>query len=90
MRTQALSLAALLSTFVTALPQQQQVFKYPGVQRRPLVLWHGLGDSYNSEGMTEFADMIKKVHDGIFIHSIYVDEKTDEDRRAGFVSFSGT
>ncbi|KAI0035863.1 alpha/beta-hydrolase [Vararia minispora EC-137] len=53
-------------------------------KRRPLVLWHGMGDSYASEGMLEFAEMIKGVHDGIFVHSIYLDENLDEDRRAGF------
>ncbi|KAJ3901416.1 palmitoyl-protein thioesterase [Lentinula edodes] len=51
---------------------------------RPLVLWHGLGDSYASPGMLEFASMIKNVHPGIFIHSIYIEEELDKDRQAGF------
>ncbi|KAJ7497100.1 palmitoyl-protein thioesterase [Mycena latifolia] len=51
---------------------------------RPLVLWHGLGDSATSPGMLRFADEIKTVHPGIFIHSVYIDEDLDEDRRAGF------
>ncbi|KAJ7874705.1 Alpha/Beta hydrolase protein [Mycena olivaceomarginata] len=51
---------------------------------RPLVLWHGLGDSANAPGMLRFAEEIKTVHPGIFVHSIYIDEDLDEDRRAGF------
>ncbi|KAJ7078884.1 palmitoyl-protein thioesterase [Mycena belliarum] len=51
---------------------------------RPLVLWHGLGDSATSKGMLQFADEIKSVHPGIFVHSIYIDEDLDQDRRAGF------
>ncbi|KAJ6558542.1 palmitoyl-protein thioesterase [Mycena vulgaris] len=51
---------------------------------RPLVLWHGLGDSANAPGMLRFAEEIKSVHPGIFIHSIYIDEDLDKDRRAGF------
>jgi hypothetical protein len=35
--------------------------------------------------MLRFAEEIKTVHPGIFVHSIYIDEDLDEDRRAGFV-----
>lgn len=52
---------------------------------RPLVLWHGLGDSYASPAMLEFMNLIKKVHPDIFIHSIYLDENLEEDRKAGWV-----
>ncbi|KAJ7755725.1 palmitoyl-protein thioesterase [Mycena maculata] len=51
---------------------------------RPLVLWHGLGDSAISEGMLEFAAEITTVHPGIFIHSVYIEEDIDKDRQAGF------
>ncbi|KAL5485072.1 hypothetical protein ACEPAI_7714 [Sanghuangporus weigelae] len=51
---------------------------------RPLVLWHGLGDSYASPGMLEFAELIKGVHPGIFVHSIYLDKNLDADQRASF------
>ncbi|KAJ4468266.1 palmitoyl-protein thioesterase [Lentinula aciculospora] len=51
---------------------------------RPLVLWHGLGDSYASPGMLEFTSMIKNVHPNIFIHSVYIEEELDKDRQAGF------
>ncbi|KAJ7209623.1 palmitoyl-protein thioesterase [Mycena pura] len=51
---------------------------------RPLVLWHGLGDSANSPGMLQFADEIKTVHPGIFVHSVYIDEDLNKDKQAGF------
>lgn len=35
--------------------------------------------------MVEFADLIKDIHPGIFIHSIYIEENNDDDRKAGFV-----
>ncbi|KAJ7128901.1 palmitoyl-protein thioesterase [Mycena crocata] len=34
--------------------------------------------------MLRFADEIKTVHPGIFIHSVYLDEEADKDRQAGF------
>ncbi|KAI0331191.1 alpha/beta-hydrolase [Cubamyces sp. BRFM 1775] len=52
--------------------------------RRPLVIWHGLGDSYASPGMLEFMNLIKGMHPGIFIHSVYLNENIEEDERAGF------
>ncbi|KAF9052293.1 palmitoyl-protein thioesterase [Hymenopellis radicata] len=51
---------------------------------RPLVLWHGLGDSYASDGMVQFGELIKEIHAGIFIHSIYIVDNNDDDRKACF------
>ncbi len=53
---------------------------------RSLVLWHGLGDSYASPGMLEFAELIQDVHPGIFVHSVYIDQDLRRDREAGVVS----
>jgi palmitoyl-protein thioesterase len=53
---------------------------------RPLVIWHGLGDTYASPGMDRFQNEIKEMHPGIFIHSIFIDEDPNADQRASFVS----
>ncbi|KAI0829895.1 alpha/beta-hydrolase [Trametes gibbosa] len=52
--------------------------------RRPLVIWHGLGDSYASPGMLDFMSRIKDIHPGIYIHSVYLNETLKEDERASF------
>lgn len=59
-----------------------------GASPRPLVIWHGLGDSYASPGMLEFASMIQDLHPGIFIHSVYLEKDLDKDKQAGFVRMS--
>ncbi|KAF8332056.1 alpha/beta-hydrolase [Cantharellus anzutake] len=51
---------------------------------RPLVLWHGLGDSANSEGMQAFAQLVRDVHPGLFVHSIYLEHTEDADQKAGW------
>ncbi|KIY67317.1 alpha/beta-hydrolase [Cylindrobasidium torrendii FP15055 ss-10] len=51
---------------------------------RPLVIWHGLGDSYASEGIVEFGKLIEEIHPGIFIHSVYIVDNNDDDRKATF------
>lgn len=54
-------------------------------ERRPLVIWHGMGDSYNAPGMLEVIDEIKNMHPGIFVHSVHLAEETDDDRKAAYV-----
>jgi len=51
---------------------------------RPLVIWHGLGDTYDSSGLVKFQSAIEKMHPGIFIHSVYIDPDPKEDKRATF------
>ncbi|KAG6866627.1 hypothetical protein C0991_000737 [Blastosporella zonata] len=34
--------------------------------------------------MLEFASMIEKIHPGIFVHSVFIEENLDKDRKAGF------
>lgn len=72
-------LATLVAPFiVSALPQTAP---------RPLVVWHGLGDSYASPGMLEFAELLKEQHPGLFVHNIYIDEDNEEDKKAGFYGY---
>ena len=35
--------------------------------------------------MVEFGELIAEMHPGIFIHSVYIDEDQEQDRRAGIV-----
>ncbi|KAK0501085.1 Alpha/Beta hydrolase protein, partial [Armillaria luteobubalina] len=63
-------------------PQPETTHSSP----RPFVLWHGLGDSYSSPGTTQLASLIEDIHPRIFIHSIYIDEVQDNDRKACFYS----
>jgi hypothetical protein len=85
--TQLMVQPALYLILAYLLPSISFVFSkpVPSPTPRPLVLWHGLGDSYASPGMLEFANEIKDVHPGIFIHSIYIDKDIKEDQRAGWV-----
>jgi palmitoyl-protein thioesterase len=51
----------------------------------PVVLWHGLGDNYDSKGMANVAALINDTYPGTFVHSIYLDEDPTRDRNAGFL-----
>ncbi|EKM54569.1 uncharacterized protein PHACADRAFT_57928, partial [Phanerochaete carnosa HHB-10118-sp] len=51
---------------------------------RPLVIWHGMGDSYNSPGMLEAVHEIETAHPGIFVHSVHLAEAEDDDKKADY------
>lgn len=46
-----------------------------------IVLWHGLGDNYNSSGMHRVADIISQILPQVYIHSVYVDSDPATDER---------
>jgi palmitoyl-protein thioesterase len=60
------------------------VLARPASKPKPLVVWHGLGDSHSSPAMLEFMSMIQELHPGLFIHSVAIKESNDEDRKAGW------
>ncbi|CRG86133.1 hypothetical protein PISL3812_03136 [Talaromyces islandicus] len=50
----------------------------------PLVIWHGLGDSYQADGMKEVAQLAEDVNPGTYVHIIHLDESDGGDRQATF------
>ncbi|KAG5440288.1 hypothetical protein PCANB_001858 [Pneumocystis canis] len=49
----------------------------------PVVLWHGLGDSYDSEEMKEISNILSKLLN-TYVYSIYLDKNSLEDKNSGF------
>ena len=54
---------------------------------RPLVIWHGLGDTALSKGIQGFIEDIQSTRPGIFVYSVQIPEggSEDDERKAGFV-----
>ena len=50
----------------------------------PLVIWHGLGDSAHSEGITSLMDQLREAFPGLFVYSVSLDSSDSGDRKAGF------
>ncbi|KAI6003108.1 palmitoyl-protein thioesterase [Pisolithus albus] len=51
---------------------------------RPLLISHGLGDTYASCGIIQFESEVKKPHPGFFVHSVYMNRDVEEDKCATF------
>lgn len=48
----------------------------------PLVIWHGLGDSFAGEGVREVAALAEAVHPGTFVHTVALGQDAAADRYA--------
>ncbi|KAL5594141.1 hypothetical protein BROUX41_001187 [Berkeleyomyces rouxiae] len=51
----------------------------------PVVIWHGLGDAYNAEGLQNVGELIESVHPGTFVYYIQLGADGNEDRSATFL-----
>lgn len=50
----------------------------------PLIIWHGLGDSFSSAGMQEIGALAASIHPGTFVYNIRLDTSAYADQRASF------
>jgi len=74
-----LTLSALLP-FVTAYPSPAPATSKP----LPLLIWHGLGDRYDADGLHTVGELAAKIHTGTQVHYIRVSDDGSEDQRATF------
>ncbi|TGJ81211.1 hypothetical protein E0Z10_g7571 [Xylaria hypoxylon] len=50
----------------------------------PVVIWHGLGDTYTAEGIQQVGQLIEEANPGTFVYFIRLDNTATNDRRATF------
>ncbi|KAL7274686.1 hypothetical protein RUND412_002408 [Rhizina undulata] len=50
----------------------------------PLVIWHGLGDTYDSDGIRSVVELAQEMYPGTYVHPIYIDADLSADRSASF------
>ncbi|KAL2887105.1 Palmitoyl-protein thioesterase 1 [Ceratocystis lukuohia] len=51
----------------------------------PVVIWHGLGDAYNAEGLQSVGELIDSVNPGTFVYFVQLGADGNEDRSATFL-----
>ncbi|KAK2004439.1 palmitoyl protein thioesterase [Colletotrichum falcatum] len=50
----------------------------------PLVIWHGLGDSYDGEGIKSVGELAEEINPGTFVYTVKVGTDPNSDRSATF------
>lgn len=51
----------------------------------PLLIWHGLGDNYDAEGLRSVGDLANKTNPGTYVYYIRLDDDPSSDRTATFL-----
>ncbi|OBT66146.1 hypothetical protein VE03_05162 [Pseudogymnoascus sp. 23342-1-I1] len=77
-----LTLALGLASITTAFPATTTDDDF--ITPLPLIIWHGLGDSFTSAGMQEIGDLAASIHPGTFIYNIHLGTSASTDQRATF------
>lgn len=50
----------------------------------PLVIWHGLGDAFNADGIKQVGALADAIHPGTFVYTIALGADANADRQATF------
>lgn len=81
MKLSTVLLSGFLTSFVLAsiIPIHNSVSSKS--HKRPIVLWHGMGDRYDSAGIQTAVAEIKSIHKGIQVHVVRLDEDGSEDQK---------
>lgn len=86
----ALALAGSLTPAVLASPTQQHPIDIHTAADDdyetplPLVIWHGLGDDFQAEGLRSVGALAEEAHPGIFVYYVQLDDSASGDRTATF------
>jgi palmitoyl-protein thioesterase len=76
--TPALAILPLAAAFPTTTPQQHHS------KPLPLLIWHGLGDRHDAEGLHEVGALAQKIHPGTHVEYIRAADSGPDDQRATF------
>lgn len=79
------ALAALaLPTVLSSVVPQTVIVAPMGARPLPLVVWHGLSDSYDASGLKSVMDLAERVNPGTYTYAIRLSNDSSADRRATF------
>lgn len=78
------SVAALLH-YSLAAPAQQQTLEDDDDTPLPLVIWHGLGDTFANPGLRDVAALAEAVNPGTLVYTIKLADDANGDRSATFL-----
>jgi palmitoyl-protein thioesterase len=89
MSFKALLLSTTLLALTYAAPHEQRPLAVISAgQPRPVVIWHGLGDTSTGSGMVQFKQDLEEMYPGMFVMNVKIPSggTLDDERKAGFVS----
>ncbi|KAF7714499.1 Uncharacterized protein PECH_000369 [Penicillium ucsense] len=76
--------AGLIAVAVSASIHRSSALEDDDTTQLPLVIWHGLGDDFERDGLKQVASLAESVNPGTYVHIISLAETGSGDRRATF------
>lgn len=76
--------AALSALALTAALPAPSPASSPSASPLPLLIWHGLGDTYDADGLRSTGELAQEVHPGTYVYYIHTDEDSGADRSNTF------
>ena len=58
--------------------------KHHADSQPPLIIWHGLGDKFDNDGLVSTAEFAQKVNPGTYVYIIRLSDDSSNDRQASF------
>jgi len=85
----AILFTALLTLTGAAPHEQKPLGVVTADTPRPVVIWHGLGDTSTGSGMAQFKEDLEGIYPGIHVMNVKIPAggTLDDERKAGFVSW---
>ncbi|KAF6812020.1 Palmitoyl-protein thioesterase 1 [Colletotrichum plurivorum] len=74
------SLAAVACGATVQRPLSDDIDDHP----IPLIIWHGLGDSYDGDGIKHVGELAEEINPGTFVYTVKVGSDPNSDRSATF------
>ncbi|KAL4897378.1 Alpha/Beta hydrolase protein [Aspergillus ambiguus] len=74
-------LSLILPVLASAIPDPQTTELTP----LPLVIWHGLGDDFQRDGLKEISALAEQTNPGTYVHVIHLGDTASSDRQASFL-----
>lgn len=80
---------SLSATLASASPVSLQTLEFPATSTKtaanlPLILWHGLGDSFDSDGIRSVADIYRETYPNSQVYLVHVGDTGSADRHGTF------
>ncbi|KAJ5475642.1 hypothetical protein N7539_007929 [Penicillium diatomitis] len=76
--------AGLIAVAVSAFIHRSSVLEDDDTTQLPLVIWHGLGDDFERDGLKQVASLAESINPGTYVHIIRLADTGSGDRRATF------
>jgi len=74
---------SVIAPLTSGLPSpESHILNSDHSEQIPLIIWHGLGDTYDADGLKQIAELATSINPGTFVYPIRLSNDSSADRKA--------